>query len=911
MQRDSAWMMAISTRQLLHSFRTTSGVYDGLEGGYDSLRKLGGWESLDCELRGHTTGHLLSAYALMYASTGENCFKEKGDSLVAGLAEVQNAFGNGYLSAFPEELINRNIRGERVWAPWYTLHKIVAGLIDQYRFAGSELALEEAIGMAAWAYEKLSPLNEETRRKMLRNEFGGIGESWWNLFEITSDIRCRFLAEFFFQDEVILPLREGKADFGVKHTNTYIPKVIAEARNYEINGNPESRAAAEFFWKEMISRHIFATGSLSDKEHFFNPEDICEHITGQTGETCCTYNMLKLSRHIFCWNPSPSVADYYERALYNHILGGQNPSDGMYTYFLPLKTGTHKVYSTAFDSFWCCVGSSFESNAKFGDSIYFHGDDTLYVNLFIPSELSSEKFGVRMETMFPESGNVRLTVTVPGEWTLAVRQPCWSEKTVIRVNGRRLKIAGDGYVCLERKWKKGDVVEVEYDMGYTVEPSSGDPSVGVVTYGPLVLARPLGTGGFAAPQPVSDPSKHNDYYTYDYHIPDGTPEFSVLPSDFSGLVPLYRIHNERYEVYWRLPREGKLNSFRPGEIWPDDRGVHINAHGGGMLLYAGRYYWFGEHKTEGKAGNKAHVGVHCYSSEDLYNWKDEGIALKVSGDPESPIADGCILERPKVIHNQKTGKFVMWFHLEPKGRGYGGAMTGVAEADKVTGPYVFARAVRPLAGVWPVNVLPIHKECPPDADWTDRANLAPGEHPDSVNTLGRDFPHGQHSRDMTLFADDDGKAYHISSSESNSVIHIAELTDDYLDFSGRYVRAFIGDRMEAPAVFKKDGLYYFMGSECTGWRPNPAHSAVAPSIWGPWTQLGNPCVDEGSGTTYRSQSTFIIPVAGRKDAFIYMGDRWTPDNAIDGRYVWLPVEFTDDGRFILRWRDGWDLSVFD
>lgn len=359
-----------------------------------------------------------------------------------------------------------------------------------------------------------------------------------------------------------------------------------------------------------------------------------------------------------------------------------------------------------------------------------------------------------------------------------------------------------------------------------------------------------------------------------------------------------------------VPAQAQRKSFRPGEIWPDDKGVHINAHGGGILLHKGTYYWFGEHKTEGRGGNQAHVGVHCYSSKDLYNWKDEGIALKVSDDPESMIADGCILERPKVIYNPKTRKFVMWFHLEPKGKGYSGAMVGIAQASKVTGPFTFIRATRATPQMWPVDVKPFHKIPKEGEIWKDRANLSAGEHPDSVNTLGRDFLPGQHSRDMTLFVDDDGKAYHICSSESNSVIHIAELTDDFLDFSGKYVRAFVGDRMEAPAVFKKDGLYYFMGSECTGWRPNPAHAAVAPSIWGPWTQTGNPCVDADSETTYHSQSTFFLPVAGKEGAFIYMGDRWRPENAIDGRYIWLPVEF-EEGRLILRWRDEWDLSVFD
>lgn len=555
MQRDSAWMMSIGADRLLHSFRSFSGVYSGNEGGYGTGLALGGWESLDCELRGHTTGHMLSACALMYASTGAECFKSKGDSLVRGLREVQLAYGNGYLSAFPEELVNRNIRGEKVWAPWYTLHKILSGLLDQYRLTGSELALIEARDMAAWAYAKLYPLSEATRRTMLRNEFGGITEAWWNLYEITGDSRCKWLAEFFFHDDVIGPLRSGTADFGLMHANTFIPKVIAEARNYEITGSEEARTAVLAFWEEVTARHLFATGSISDKEHFFPSEDFVRHITGVTGETCCTYNMLKLARHLFCWEPSAAVADYYERALYNHILGGQDPSTGMVSYFIPLKTGTHKVYSTPFNSFWCCVGSSFESHAKYGESIYFHdGEKTLYVNLFIPSELDWDGFGVRMETAFPKDGTVHLTISGSGRRRIALRLPSWSGKPVIKVNDKTVRTPAGEYLVLERNWKKGDRIDVTYPMDYHVEPASQDPSVGVVLYGPIVLARRLGQDGFVAPQPDSDPTLHNDYYTYDYRIPAGIPAFQPLPGDYSDLSPLYEIHRERYEVYWQMPR---------------------------------------------------------------------------------------------------------------------------------------------------------------------------------------------------------------------------------------------------------------------------------------------------------------------------------------------------------------------
>jgi len=320
-------------------------------------------------------------------------------------------------------------------------------------------------------------------------------------------------------------------------------------------------------------------------------------------------------------------------------------------------------------------------------------------------------------------------------------------------------------------------------------------------------------------------------------------------------------------------RQDTRAQFVPGGIWHDNNGVHINAHGGGILFHQDSYYWFGEHKIEGKAGNKAHVGVHCYSSGDLYNWKDRGIALKVSDDAGSDIAKGCVLERPKVIYNAKTKKFVMWFHLELKGQGYKAARSGVAIADIVTGPYTFLRSFR---------------------------------------------PDGQMARDMTLFVDDDGKAYHIYASEENNTMHISLLTDDYLAPSGKYERVFAGRYMEAPAICKRKGRYYFIASGCTGWKPNAARSAVAESIWGPWKESGNPCVGInpmnrlGPEKTFGGQSTFILPVQGKEYAFIVMFDIWRPRNAIDGRYVWLPILFTDgDGGFKIEWLNEWDLSIFD
>ncbi len=351
-------------------------------------------------------------------------------------------------------------------------------------------------------------------------------------------------------------------------------------------------------------------------------------------------------------------------------------------------------------------------------------------------------------------------------------------------------------------------------------------------------------------------------------------------------------------------------TIKPGEIWPDNNGIHINAHGGGILFYNGKYYWFGEHKIEGKKGNQAWVGVHCYSSANLTEWKEEGIAMKVSEDPESPITAGCVIERPKVIYNGKTGKFVMWFHLELKGKGYSAAQTGIAVADLPAGPYTFLKAMNPNAGFWPVGYPGelITKTFPDTLKgWTDRWLQAVKD----GMFVHRDFEKGQMARDMTLFVDDDGKAYHIHASEENLTLHISELNDDFTGFTGKYIRVFPTGHNEAPAIFKHKGKYYMITSGCTGWDPNAARLMVSDAVMGNWEFIGNPCVGDDKDLTFHSQSTYVLPVEGKKDAFIFMADRWNPQNAIDGRYIWLPVQFDEKGIPFLEWKNEWDTGFFD
>lgn len=315
----------------------------------------------------------------------------------------------------------------------------------------------------------------------------------------------------------------------------------------------------------------------------------------------------------------------------------------------------------------------------------------------------------------------------------------------------------------------------------------------------------------------------------------------------------------------------KHAEFKPGEIWTDTSGAPINAHGGGILYHAKTYYWYGEIKT-GKTwtpecnrtwgGTRVEtVGVSCYSSKDLYNWKNEGNVLPaVQDDPKHELHKTKVLERPKVLFNRATKKFVMWMHVDSED--YALAQAGVAVSDSPKGPFRY---------------------------------------------VGSSRPDGAMSRDMTVFMDEDGKAYLFHASENNATLHISLLTDDYLKPAGRFVRVFEGRSMEAPAVFKHAGRYYLMASDCTGWAPNAARSAVADSIWGPWKELGNPCSGPESEITFRGQSAFILPVADQPGTFVFIGDRWKSTDLADSRYLWLPLRLTDKG-FEVPWQASWQLK---
>lgn len=576
-ERDGKWLRSLNNDQLLLSFRVNAGMDT------HHAQPLGGWEAPHVELRGHTMGHVLSALALMYASTGDEFFKLKGDSLVTELAKVQEILGQeGYISAFPQQLVDRAIAGEPVWAPWYTLHKIVAGLLDQYLYTDNQQALQIAEKMGDWAYGNLKNLRQEQLDVMLRTEFGGMPETFYNLYAITGRPHYLDLAGMFYHHPVLDPLAEGRDILKGYHANTYIPKIIAEARGFELTGEARKERIAEFFWQTVIDHHTYATGGNSDWEHFFVPDSLSQHIhSPATTETCNTYNMLKLTLHLFTRKAEVKYADYYERALYNHILASQDPESGMVCYFMPFKPGLFKVYSTPKNSFWCCVGTGFENHAKYAEAIYFHDDKGVYVNLFIPSILKWKEKGIelRQETTYPESEKTRLVIEAANgkQFSIRVRYPSWATSGAnVTLNGKRqaVKTKPGSYIELTRLWQKGDVLEVSYPMSLHLVPANDDPRVAAIAYGPIVLAGAMGKESLLPPAPYAP-----DQLDYaGYAIPDDLvhsivthgesvskwvkPVSNAEPLTFElvnqegpkniRLIPYYRLHHQRYVIYWNL-----------------------------------------------------------------------------------------------------------------------------------------------------------------------------------------------------------------------------------------------------------------------------------------------------------------------------------------------------------------------
>jgi hypothetical protein len=550
---------------LLYPYRREAGIPSPVKG-RDDLRYPS---------TGHTLGHFLSACALIYGNTGDAEIKAKADEAVKELAECQKKLGNGYIGGMPEKSVlelEGVVQDPKFHAdvPWYCLHKLYAGLLDMYLLTGNVQALDILKKAADWAENNTSRLSDAEMENMLRTEQGGIKEVFLNLYGATGDIRYLKLGERFTHHAVLDPFLHGKDPLDGLHANTQIPKFIGLSREYELTGNPSLNGAVVSFWNSVTAKRSYVTGGNSSKEHFTPQARLSTGLT-DTSESCNEYNMLRLTRHLFCLQPKPAYADYFERTLYNHVLSSRNPINGNQLYFQQMQSGSSKELwksNPVIGGEVCCHGSGLESNAKYEESIYFHdGTRKLYVNLFLASVLDWKSLGLKLtqKTSFPDTASSEFIFESehPVALTLMLRRPWWSETGFrVTINGARqnVTVPPGSYLPLKRSWNSGDVVKIEMPMSFRFEGFRDKPDLVAVMYGPLVMAAvtkpknpcseihppkeldPLGTLKPIKGETLAFTAPSDVFVTTPYAIPGNEVLFK----------PLFRLIDESYAVYWDL-----------------------------------------------------------------------------------------------------------------------------------------------------------------------------------------------------------------------------------------------------------------------------------------------------------------------------------------------------------------------
>ena len=567
-ERDHQYLKSLRPDRLLASFRQTAGLQPRAEG-------YKGWE--ERELRGHFTGHYLSACSMMWAATGDTAMLGRVRYVTGELRACQLANGDGYISAFPREFIDRVEAAKPVWAPYYTIHKILAGLIDAWTWCSDSTALEVACGMAGWIGSRCAKLNAEQMQNMLdHTEQGGMNEALYQLYAITGKPEYRDLADRFYQNSYFVPLANYRDTLKGQHVNSFIPNVIGISRGYELTGDQCKRRIAEFFWKTVTGSRSFVTGGTSNGEVWgSDPYHIHSELGPSSHESCCTYNMLKLTRHLWQWKHDAAYSDYYERALWNGILPTQHPGSAMTMYYVPMAPGYYKTFGTPETSFWCCTGTGVENFARAGECIYAVDSNQLFVDQFIASELTDSKSGLKltMETRFPdeETVHIGLGLKEPSVFGLNIRIPGWvSASPEITINGKGIEYScsATGYFRISRTWQNNDQILVRLPMALRLECMPDSPDTCAVLFGPVVLAGKLGNMG------LDDKKIYGHYGPYEdkpVTVPDlvsgGSPEkwirrkgnellFST-PATSGGeieLIPFFRLFDERYSVYWGIHR---------------------------------------------------------------------------------------------------------------------------------------------------------------------------------------------------------------------------------------------------------------------------------------------------------------------------------------------------------------------
>ncbi len=612
--RDGAYLLFLEPDRLLHNFRVNAGLAPKAD-------IYGGWENQG--VAGHIGGHYLSACALMYRATGDPRFRQKVDYMVAELALCQKQSPVGLVTAIPDaHTIFSKVAADGTmtgWVPWYTMHKLFAGLRDVYQLCGNAQARDVLVRLADWSIGLTAHLTDEQFQRMLETEHGGMAESLADVYAMTADPKYLTLAHRFTHHAVFDPLAARQDKLDGLHSNTQIPKMIGYERIYSLTGENPYHEAPLFFWQTVTQNRTYANGGNGDYEHFFPVSDFKNHVQSDIAtETCCSYNMLKLTRTEFGKDPSAHYGDYYERTLYNHILASQDPDSGMMIYYTPMKAGHFKIYNDPTNAFWCCVGTGIENHTKYGDSVYFHSADgkALYVNLFLPSTLNWRAKGltVTQQTRFPETGTTHLTVTCaqPTPLALKIRRPYWTKGMTVTVNGKPVSSTAhpDGYVRVDRTWHSGDVVEVHLPMTVRMEVLPNTPSKQAAMYGPLLLAGEMGREGMDKMPDISDNAAPYDNQpalvpaVFVAPAGDAAPHIKPVPgqsltfrTDGLGqpgdvtLRPHYTTHHQRFNTYWSVysPEDWQahkaelaalearqhaldartIDQFRPGEQQPE------------------------------------------------------------------------------------------------------------------------------------------------------------------------------------------------------------------------------------------------------------------------------------------------------------------------------------------------------
>jgi DUF1680 family protein len=551
---------------------------------------------------------------MFYSNTGNVEFKNRVDYIVSELARCQQARKTGYVGGIPnEDTLWAKVSGGEIrsggfdlngaWSPWYTVHKVMAGLVDAYLYCDSQQALKVVTGIADWAEMVMKNLTANQRLTMLNCEYGGMQDVLVNIYSISGNKKYLDLS-YKFDDEFIMgQLAKGIDPMPGKHSNTNVPKAIGAARRYELTNNQTDHKIATFFWQIMALHQAYVIGGNSNYEYLGEPDKLNDRLSDNTCETCNSYNMLKLTRHLFAWEPNSKLFDFYERTLYNHILSSQNPENGMMCYFTPLRMGTRKEFSDQFNTFTCCVGSGMENHSKYAEAIYNEtSGSNLYVNLFIPSELNwrTRNARVKLETGFPYDNKVFVSICLKKSQTfsLYLRQPAWAkDRIAVIIGGKSVKIApnASGYIEINRRWKNNDKIEITLPMDLHFESMPDNADRVAFLFGPIVLAADLGDSlpdpAFGTPvlltgnRNIKEWLKPVDMKTLTFETKN-----IGQPQDIT-LKPFYTLYNKYYSVYFdfftkagwlarqseyeadkikqQLIEERTIDNFHIGEMQPE------------------------------------------------------------------------------------------------------------------------------------------------------------------------------------------------------------------------------------------------------------------------------------------------------------------------------------------------------